>query len=45
MSEAERDEWRGYFDGMLEQLRHLGYSADRNLWMMLQEGATATASD
>jgi hypothetical protein len=26
LSEAERDEWRGYFDRMLEQLRRLGYT-------------------
>jgi hypothetical protein len=37
MSEAERDEWRGYFNGMLEQLRDLGYSADRSPRTMLLE--------
>jgi hypothetical protein len=28
LSEAERDEWRGYFDRMLEQLHRLGYTID-----------------
>jgi hypothetical protein len=35
LSEAERDEWRGYFDRMLEWLQRLGYTPERNPWSML----------
>ena len=35
LSEAERDEWRAYFDRMLEWLRHLGYTPERNPCSML----------
>jgi hypothetical protein len=37
LGEAERDEWRGYFDRMIEWLRHLGYTPERNPWSMLLE--------
>jgi hypothetical protein len=37
LSEAERDEWRGYFDRMLERLRRLGYTPERNPWSILLE--------
>jgi hypothetical protein len=30
LSEVERDEWRGYFEGMLERLGHLGYTVERS---------------
>jgi hypothetical protein len=43
LSEAERDEWRGYFDRMLEWLHHLGYTPERNPWSMLLGGFTAGA--
>jgi hypothetical protein len=43
LSEAERDEWRGYFDRMLEWLHHLGYTPERNPWSMLLEGLTTGA--
>jgi hypothetical protein len=29
LSEAERDEWRCYFDRMLEWLHHFGYTPER----------------
>jgi hypothetical protein len=32
LSEAERDEWRGYFDRMLEGLHRLGYAMARDRW-------------
>jgi hypothetical protein len=35
LSEAERDEWRGYFDRMLEWLQRLGYTPERNPWSLL----------
>jgi hypothetical protein len=38
---AERDEWRGYFDRMLEWLHHFGYTAERNPWSMLLTGPTS----
>jgi hypothetical protein len=41
LSEAERDEWRGYFDRMLEWLHHFGYTAERNPWSMLLTGPTS----
>jgi hypothetical protein len=44
LSEAERDEWRGYFDRMLEWLRHFGYTPERNPWSMLLEGLTCAAA-
>lgn len=37
LSETERDEWRGYFDRMLERLRLLGYTPERNPCSMLLE--------
>lgn len=40
LSEAERDEWRGYFDRMLEWLHHLGYTPERNPWSMLLQDLT-----
>jgi hypothetical protein len=40
MSEVERDEWRGYFDGMLKQLRVLGYVDDRNPQALLVHATT-----
>ena len=44
LSEAERDEWRGYFDRMLEWLHRLGYATDRELWSMpLEDRLPATA--
>ena len=39
LSEAERDEWRGYFDRMLERLHRLGYTPERNPWSILLEMA------
>jgi hypothetical protein len=44
LSEAERDEWRGYFDRMLEWLHRLGYTPERNPWSLLLEGLTPGAS-
>lgn len=44
LSEAERDEWRGYFDRMLEWLHHFGYTPERNPSPMLLEGLTAAAA-
>jgi hypothetical protein len=41
LSEAERDEWRGYFDRMLEWLHCLGYATDRELWSIPLEGSTS----
>jgi hypothetical protein len=32
LSEAERDEWRGYFDRMLKRLHRLGYAIDHERW-------------
>jgi hypothetical protein len=43
LSEGERDEWRGYFDRMLERLHHLGYTPKRNPWSILLEDSTAGA--
>ena len=43
LSEAERDEWRGYFDRMLERLHHLGYTPERNPCSVLLEGLTTGA--
>ena len=43
LSEAERDEWRAYFDRMLERLHELGYTPERNPWSMLLEGSTTGA--
>ena len=37
LSEAERDEWRSYFDRMLELLHRLGYATNRELWSMPSE--------
>ena len=37
LSETERDEWRGYFDRMLERLQLLGYTPERNPCSMLLE--------
>ena len=44
LSEAERDEWRGYFDRMLEWLRRFGYTPERNPWSMLLEGLMSAAA-
>jgi uncharacterized protein (DUF927 family) len=41
LSEAERDEWRGYLDRMFEWLHHFGYTPERNPWSMLLEGLTS----
>lgn len=43
LSEAERDEWRGYFDRMLQWLHHLGYTPDRNPWSVLLEDSMTGA--
>ena len=44
LSEAERDEWRGYFDRMLEWLHQFGCTPERKPRSMLLEGsATARA--
>ena len=40
LSEAERDEWRGYFDRMLDRLHLLGYTPERNPCSMLLEALT-----
>lgn len=40
LGEAERDEWRGYFERMLEWLHHLGYTSERNPCSMLLEDLT-----
>ena len=40
LSETERDEWRGYFDRMLERLRLLGYTPERNPCSALLEDST-----
>jgi hypothetical protein len=40
LSEAERDEWRGYFDRMLEWLHRFGCTPERNPCSMLLEGST-----
>jgi hypothetical protein len=40
LSEAERDEWRGYFDRMLERLHLLGYTPERNPCSVLLEPQT-----
>jgi hypothetical protein len=37
LTEAERDEWRGYFDRMIERLHRLGYTPERNPWSILLE--------
>ena len=44
LGEAERDEWRGYFDRMLEWLQHFGYTPERNPSPMLLEGLTTAAA-
>jgi hypothetical protein len=41
LSEGGRDEWRGYFDQMVEWLHHLGYTPKRNPWSILLEDSTA----
>jgi hypothetical protein len=41
LSEAERDEWRGYFNRMVGWLRQFGYTPERNPCSMLLEGSTA----
>ena len=43
LSEDERDEWRGYFDRMLERLHRLGYTPERNPWSILLEDLSAPA--
>jgi hypothetical protein len=47
LSEAERDEWRGYFDRMLERLHRLGYTSERNPWSVLLDdlGSAANRAD
>ena len=44
LSEAEREEWRGYFDGMLERLHRLGYTPERNPWSVLLEDLRSAAN-
>ena len=44
LGEAERDEWRCYFDRMLEWLHHFGYTPERNPSPMLLEGLTTAAA-
>ena len=44
LSEAERDEWRCYIDGMLQSLRCLGYAIDRESWAMRSENTAAHPS-
>jgi hypothetical protein len=44
LSEAERDEWRGYFDRMVDWLHRFGCTPERNPWSVLLEGS-ATAGD
>jgi hypothetical protein len=41
LTEAERDEWRGYFDRMIERLHRLGYTPERNPWSILLEDLRA----
>jgi hypothetical protein len=43
LSKAERDEWRGYFDRMLEWLHQRGYTPERNPWSVLLEDLTTGA--
>jgi hypothetical protein len=43
LSEVERDEWRAYFDRMLECLQRLGYSAEHNPCSMLLESSIVEA--
>jgi hypothetical protein len=43
LSEGGRDEWRGYFDRMVEWLHHLGYTPKHNPWSILLEDSTAGA--
>jgi hypothetical protein len=43
LSEAERDEWRGYFDRMIEFLHLLGYTPERNPCSTLLEALTTGA--
>ena len=47
LSEVEREEWRGYFDRMLERLHRLGYTSERNPWSVLLEdlGSAANRAD
>ena len=40
LPETQREEWRGYFDRMLERLRRLGYTSERNPCSMLLEDLT-----
>lgn len=40
LSEAERDEWRGYFEQMLEWLHRLGYTSECNPCSRLLESLT-----
>jgi hypothetical protein len=45
LSEAERDEWRGYFDRMLRSLRQFGYTPERNpCSVLLERPPTSTQS-
>lgn len=44
LTEAERDEWRGYFERMLEWLHQFGCKPERNPWSILLEDS-ATAGD
>jgi hypothetical protein len=41
LTEAERDERRGYFDRMIERLHRLGYTPERNPWSILLEDLRA----
>jgi hypothetical protein len=44
LSEVEREEWRGYFDRMLERLQRLGYTPERNPWSVLLEDLRSAAN-
>jgi hypothetical protein len=41
--EAERDEWRGYFDRMVEGLHQLGYTPEPNPCSMLLQALMSGA--
>ena len=44
LSEAERDEWRGYLDRMLEWLHRFGCTPERNPCSMLLERSAGGAN-
>jgi hypothetical protein len=45
LSEAERDEWRCYFDRMLQSLHDLGYATDCELWSLRPDGIAKSPPD